>query len=163
MRFAGLARWVGEVSPTECGGLIDLLRRAVGEPELMAATTKDELARFAAALSMGDTGLLTALRHRRGFGSAFRGMLRTTSRASLDCEPWLRVMVSNRPCQGSTDQSARRAPVPFRTAVPVLRLPRRTRTVITLARFCRLSGTCTRRARSDPLGQQSAPSDVQLG
>lgn len=53
--------------------------------------------RFAPALSVGDTWLLTALWHRLGFADAFRRVLRN-GRSSFDCERLLRVMVFNRLC-----------------------------------------------------------------
>jgi transposase len=62
-----------------------------------AADVQATEVRFAPALSVGDTWLLTALWHRLGFADAFRRVLRN-GRSSFDCERLLRVMVFNRLC-----------------------------------------------------------------
>ena len=75
-----------------------LLRVSGGEP--VAGTRLSEPVaevRFAPALSVGDTWLLTALWHRLGFDDAFRRVLRN-GRSSFDGERLLRVMVFNRLC-----------------------------------------------------------------
>ena len=78
-----------------------LLRVSTGDDaQLARARAADAQApevRFASALSVGDTWLLTALWHRLGFGDAFRRVLRN-GRSSFDCERLLRVMVFNRLC-----------------------------------------------------------------
>ena len=78
-----------------------LLRVSTGDPAPKAEARDGdaEVAQvgFSAALSVGDTWLLTALWHRLGFGDAFRRVLRN-GRSSFDCERLLRVMVFNRLC-----------------------------------------------------------------
>ena len=78
-----------------------LLRVSGGDDAALAkaraADAEVEQVRFAPALSVGDTWLLTALWHRLGFADAFRRVLRN-GRSSFDCEQLLRVMVFNRLC-----------------------------------------------------------------
>jgi hypothetical protein len=76
--------------------LIKGLMRASGTPVVDGALDESAV-RFAPALSVGDTWLLTALWHRLGLGEAFRRVLRN-GRSSFDCERLLRVMVFNRLC-----------------------------------------------------------------
>jgi transposase len=82
-----------------------LLRVSTGDesPLAQSRTADAEVAqvRFAPALSVGDTWLLTALWQRLGFGDAFRRVLRN-GRSSFDCERLLRVMVFNRLCDPSS-------------------------------------------------------------
>lgn len=84
-----------QVQAGAASALISGLRRVAGEPPPAAAIA--EPVRFATALSVGDTWLLTALWQRLGFGDAFRRVLRN-GRSSFDCERLLRVMVFNRLC-----------------------------------------------------------------
>lgn len=78
-----------------------LLRVSTGDDtrlvQARAADAEVPQVRYAPALSVGDTWLLTALWHRLGFGDAFRRVLRN-GRSSFDCERLLRVMVFNRLC-----------------------------------------------------------------
>jgi transposase len=78
-----------------------LLRVSTGDDtrltQARSADAEVPQVRFAPALSVGDTWLLTALWHRLGFGDAFRRVLRN-GRSSFDCERLLRVMVFNRLC-----------------------------------------------------------------
>jgi hypothetical protein len=61
-----------------------LLRVSGGSPAAAARSSQPERsARFAPALSVGDTWLLTALWHRLGFDDAFRRVLRN-GRSSFD-------------------------------------------------------------------------------
>lgn len=80
--------------------LIKGLLRVSGTPGV-DGTLDESAVRFAPALSVGDTWLLTALWHRLGFGDAFRRVLRN-GRSSFDCERLLRVMVFNRLCDPSS-------------------------------------------------------------
>lgn len=78
--------------------LVDGLLRVCGTPPPAGTPGVVEAAvRFAPALSVGDTWLLTALWHRLGFGDALRRTLRN-ARSSFDCEHLLRLMVFNRLC-----------------------------------------------------------------
>jgi transposase len=74
--------------------LIRGLRRVVDGEE--PASEPGEV-RFAPALAVGDSWLLSALWHKLGFGDTFRRVLRN-GRSSFDCERLLRVMVFNRLC-----------------------------------------------------------------
>jgi hypothetical protein len=76
--------------------LIKGLLRVSGTP-VVDGVLDESSVRFAAALSVGDTWLLTVLWHRLGFGDSFRRVLRN-GRSSFDCERLLRVMVFNRLC-----------------------------------------------------------------
>lgn len=76
--------------------LIKGLLRVSGTPGNDGALDESAV-RFAPALSVGDTWLLSALWHRLGFGDAFGRVLRN-GRSSFDCERLLRVMVFNRLC-----------------------------------------------------------------
>ena len=75
-----------------------LLRVSGSSPGVAARASQAQASvRFAPALSVGDTWLLTALWHRLGFDDAFRRVLRN-GRLSFDAERLLRVMVFNRLC-----------------------------------------------------------------
>jgi transposase len=88
-----------QVRSGSADALVNGLRRVTGEPEVAAPAA--DAVRFATALSVGDTWLLTALWHRLGFADAFRRVLRN-GRSSFDCERLLRVMVFNRLCDATS-------------------------------------------------------------
>lgn len=94
---------LGRLEHVRNGGtdaLIKGLLRVSGSPAAADASVPLSV-RFAPAMSLGDTWLLTALWHRLGFGDAFRRVLRN-GRTSFDCERLLRVMVFNRLCDATS-------------------------------------------------------------
>jgi len=97
---------LGRLEQIRAGGataLVQGLLRVSGNESATAAPVSPSAAaaRFAPALSVGDTWLLTALWHRLGFGDAFRRVLRS-GRSSFDAERLLRLMVFNRLCDPSS-------------------------------------------------------------